>query len=218
MEKHRPPPERSGVEGRPSRRRRRNAQPLDADWLEDEAIRYVAQWETTRLGVRDVLVRRLRKRCERSGEDPETLLGAIPEVIDRLVERGYIDDRRFAEQWIERSRRLGRSGARIRAQLEAKGVDPSLLGEVEARAEEEHSAQHSSEDPAETPIDEEFRAAWRTASRRGLGPFCPDASERADRRQRHLAVLARQGFSRDVAHRVIDALVPPEKDGDGAGR
>jgi len=199
--------------------------PLDSDWLEQEAIRYVAQWETTRHGLREVLERRLRTRCERTNEDPHTILDAIPEVVDRLVGRGHVDDARFAEQRIRRGRRQGRSSARIRAQLEAKGVDPATLDVVEARIREERSTRRARESDAspEIPIDEDLEAAWRTARKRRLGPYSRDPSERAERRQRHLAVLARQGFSREIAYRVIDADSPcefdrRESDGSETGR
>jgi len=164
--------------------------------------------------VREALARRLQSRCDRTGESPEAVIEAIPEVVDRLVDRGYVDDRRCAEQLIDRARRQGRSGARIRAQLESKGIDPSMLAQIETEMRAER-AEASSTRPAsefdsspETPIDEDLEAAWRTARKRRLGPFCVDPSQRAERRQRHLAVLARQGFSRDISYRVVDADAP----------
>ena len=56
---------------------------------------------------------------------------------------------------------------------------------------------------AETPHPERT-AAINLARRRRLGPFRPDA-ERAARRDKDLAVLARAGFPRDLSCRVIDA-------------
>jgi regulatory protein len=214
MEPHRPRPQQSDIEGRPSRRGGRDTLPLDSDWLEREAMRYVAQWEATRQGVREVLERRLQARCERTGEDPGTLIDAIPRVLDLLVDRGYVDDRRFAKQRIERSRRQGRSTARIRAELEAKGADPSLLAELEAEIATAGGTGSTGEVAAapESPGDPELEAAWRTARKRRLGPYCVDPAQRTERRQRHLAVLARQGFSREISYRVVDAHTPLQTD------
>jgi len=209
MEPHRPRTQQSDAAERPKRGRRRDTLPLDAQWLEQEAIRYVAQWETTASGLAETLERRLHSRCQRTGEDAATILSSIPLVVGQLVERGYVDDRRFAEQQITRGRRQGRSGAQIRARLQAKGVEPETIEEVEQKLRSEQSADPHS---PPTPIDEDLLAAWRTARKRRLGPYCADPAERSARRQRHLGVLARQGFSRDIAHQVVDATSPPESD------
>jgi SOS response regulatory protein OraA/RecX len=140
MEPHRPRTPQSDSAERPKRGRRRDALPLDAQWLEQEAIRYVAQWETTARGLAETLERRLYSRCDRTGEDAATILSSIPLVVGRLVERGYVDDRRFAEQQITRGRRQGRSGAQIRARLHAKGVEPETIEEVELKLRSEQSA------------------------------------------------------------------------------
>ncbi|MDE0409722.1 MAG: RecX family transcriptional regulator, partial [Alphaproteobacteria bacterium] len=49
------------------------------------------------------------------------------------------------------------------------------------------------------------------ARRRRLGPW-RDPAERAARRQKDLAAMARAGFRLDVARQVIDAEAPPEAD------
>jgi regulatory protein len=211
MEPHRPRQLRSDTEGLPKRRGRRDALPLDAAWLEQEAIRYLAQWEATRLGLRDVLERRLRGRCERTGEDPQTIRPSIPDVVDRLTERGSVDDRRFAEQRITRGRREGRSSAQIHAQLQAKGVDATVVAEVESSLRAERHAAGDAGD-CESAIDEDLEAAWRTARKRRIGPYCTDPAERSARRQRHLGILARQGFSSEIAHHVVDADATPGVD------
>jgi len=59
-------------------------------------------------------------------------------------------------------------------------------------------------------LDEDLEAAWRTAKKRRLGPYCRDPAERSERRERHLGVLARKGFSREIAYRVVDADSPPD--------
>jgi len=113
--------------------------------------------------------------------------------VASLVERGFVDDARYARQRYARARREGRSRAHIRAALLAKGVDPETLDAIESERAAEHEG------------GEELVAAIRTARRRRLGPFHPEASERAALRERHLGVLARGGFSREVATRVVDA-------------
>jgi len=203
METHRTSPEPE-ARRRSTRSRRKDAEPLDSIWLEREAVRYVARWESSRRGVEAVLDRKVRQRCDRTGESPDEALSRVPEIVEALVDRGYVDDRRFATQLLERLRREGRSRAQIRFQLHRKGVPDSLTLELTRSA-----------DP-EDELADELSAAWRMARRRALGPFCRDPERRAAQRERHLAALARQGFSSEIAHRVIDAETPDDAESSDA--
>jgi regulatory protein len=162
---------------------------MDSDWMERQALQYAARWESTRHMVAELLDRKIRQRCDRTGEDSEEALALIPGIVEGLAARDYVDDRRFATQTFDRLRRQGRSRAQIRIHLHRKGVPDSIVLELTR-----------DDDP-----DAELKAAWRVARRRRLGPHCPDPERRAAHRERHLAILARQGFSRDIAYEVIDA-------------
>jgi regulatory protein len=186
---HRPPGDSS-----PQRRRRRNTQPMDFVWLEERALRYSARWETSAAGVAGLLERKIHERCEETGESPDLALEMIPALVKTLLERGYVDDHRFATGLLERQRQRGDSTARIRARLSAKGISESLLDELLAE-----------EDPKI-----EFQAAWKLARRRRLGPYCNDRAERRQSRDRHLGVLCRQGFDLETALAIVDANEPPE--------
>ncbi|MBW2424796.1 MAG: regulatory protein RecX [Deltaproteobacteria bacterium] len=167
---------------------------MDDEWLERRALHYLGRWEATREGLARVLERGVRRRCLRTGEDPEAPLALIPALVDRLSQRGYVDDRRFATQLFESLRRQGRSRLHIHGKLRHKGVPDPIVRELVERDEPES----------------ELQAAWRLARKRRLGPHCPDPDRRAASRSRHLAALARQGFSREIAYRVIDADEIPE--------
>ena len=162
---------------------------MDLAWLEERALRYVARWETSAASVATLLERKILARCETSGESPAPVLEKIPALVIRLVERGYVDDHRFAANTLERQRRRGGSTAQIRARLASKGISELLIGELLAK---------------EAP-ETEFRAAWKLARRRRLGPFCDDPALRRRSRERHLSVLCRQGFDPDMARKIVDA-------------
>jgi regulatory protein len=171
----------------------RRPEAIDRAWLEDRALRYVARWESSAGGVAQLLERKVRERCARSDESPEEALRWIPAIVERLVERGFVDDRRFAATTLERLRRQGRSSRWIRASLISKGVEPRLVEALLASEEREG----------------ESAAAWRLARRKKLGPYCEDAAVRAARRDRHLGVLGRNGFDLELARRIVDADAPP---------
>jgi regulatory protein len=190
---HRP----SGEPSKPKsalKRRQRKTQPMDLAWLEERALRYASRWEASAAGVATLLERKIFERCERTGESPDNARELIPGLVAKLVDRGYVDDRRFAIGVLEGQRRRGASTARIRARLAGKGIAESLLDELLAE-----------EDP-----EIEVRSAWRLAQRQRLGPYCDDQAKRRALRDRHLAVFSRQGFEFEIALQVVDANDPPD--------
>jgi len=92
--------------------------------------------------VRDYLYRKTRTtkvKSRRTGELKERL-GVSQEltvrVFDRLVEKGYIDDEKFARFWVEhRNMTKGTSKRKLQAELAAKGVDRLLVEQQLATTE-----------------------------------------------------------------------------------
>jgi len=174
--------------------RQRRREPMDRNWLEQSGLRYAARWESSAAGVGNYLERKIRERCDETGESSDPALAHVPEVVEQLIERGYVDDARFALATIDRMRRQDRSTAQIEARLRTKGLPESVYRDLLQQGETDH----------------EYRAAYRLAQRRRIGPYCQDPEERERDRDRHLAILARRGFDLETAERVIDAKAPPE--------
>lgn len=86
--------------------------------------------------MRDYLWRKTRetKYKSRSGElktRPGVAQEIATRVYDRLVEKGYIDDEKFARWWVEnRNLRKGTSQRKLQAELAAKGVPRSVVSVV----------------------------------------------------------------------------------------
>lgn len=76
------------------------------------------------------------KRTVRSSEDISELLN---EIINRLVARGYVDDRKFAEFWAQnRFVKKGVSQKRLAMELMKKGISREIIDEVlDGRNDEE---------------------------------------------------------------------------------
>lgn len=83
--------------------------------------------------VRDYLYRKTRstKYKTRSGElkDREGVpLELTERVFDRLLDKGYVDDEKFARFWVEnRNLRKGSSKRKLQAELSAKGVPRDII-------------------------------------------------------------------------------------------
>ena len=85
---------------------------------------------------RKTLSRKVRVKNRKTGEyqtkvqegcDPSL----VPLVLKRLEERGYLDDYRFAELWVEnRSIKKGISPKKLRNELARKGIGQSIIEEV----------------------------------------------------------------------------------------
>jgi regulatory protein len=140
--------------------------------------------------VRRVLGRRV-ERAARAGIAERTE-GArlVARVIARLAAARLLDDAAFAARRADGLSRRGGSARAIRARLAAQGVARAEIDAALATRTDAHA-------------DAELAAAVALARRRRLGPF--RVADRAAHRQRDLGVLARAGFARAVAHRVVDA-------------
>jgi regulatory protein len=84
--------------------------------------------------VRDYLYRKTlskKYKSRQTGELKErkgVSKGVTQRVFDRLVEKGYIDDEKFARFWVEnRNQRKGTSRRKLQAELMAKGVDKTII-------------------------------------------------------------------------------------------
>lgn len=93
-------------------------------------------------------------------------------TFNRLVERGYVSDEKFARFWVDtRNQAKGTSRRKLTAELRAKGVEPSIIEAVVSASERSD--------------DDELKKILR--KRRA----------RYDDERKLIAYLARQGFSYD---------------------
>lgn len=134
--------------------------------------------------IRDYLWRKTRTtkyKSMKTGEVKEregVPQSIVDRVFERLNDRGYIDDNKFARYWVEnRNQTKGTSQRKLIAELQAKGVDRAII--------ETSLAESSRSD------DDELRKVVAKKRRR-----YPD--DRA-----LIAYLARQGFRYDDIVRVL---------------
>lgn len=127
----------------------------------------------------------LRRKLERAGYPSDI----AAEVVERLTEAHYLDDRRYAEGYV-RYHAQDRSLARIREDLAGKGIDRSLLSEVIAAYEEEHAE--------EAALAEEAQIR-KALARRHYDP----ATATYEERMKAMAALARKGYRTERIRRVM---------------
>jgi regulatory protein len=167
-----------------------SAETPDRARLRARALRYLERYGASRGRLARVLERRARREAEAAGGDVDAVAADVASVVDELAELGLVDDEAYAEGRARALLRRGRSPARVKRELAEDGIDRAGTDAALAR--------HGDPDALTRA------AAVRYAKRRGLGPF-RDPARRAERRDRDLRALVRQGFPFPLARRVVDA-------------
>lgn len=194
---------------KPGKAPRKRRQPLKAtpEGLERSALYYLERYDSSSGHLRRLLQRKILLSARVHGTDPEAGAAALERLIARLTDLGLLDDARYARERVRNLLARGTSAAMIRAKLRAKSL-PAEVIDAALEADENGGP------------GRELRAALRYAKRRRLGPYRPEnrPGERAERRQRDLAALGRQGFDYETARRVIDSEDPATLEAElGAG-
>lgn len=167
--------------------------PPTPERLEKAALAYLERYASSAENLRRVLMQKVARAARHHPVDNAEAAGWIDALIERYQKAGLLDDLIYAEGRAKSLTRQGASARRIAATLAAKGVERD---HIEAAL----ATRADTDDPAQADL----AAAFAYARRRRLGPHRP-VEKRAEYRHKDLAALARQGFSSDIAHAVIDA-------------
>ncbi len=178
------------MNGRP-KSGQRGPRKVTATTLRNAALYYLARYATSSANLRRLLMAKVERSVRAHGTDRTEGAAAVEALLAEFARDGVLDDSRYAEGRAVALYRRGVSMRAIRARLAAKGVAREHIDPAIAHLRDE------SDEP-------DLIAALIFARRRRLGPYRPQ-STRADRRTRDLAALGRQGFTYDVARRIIDA-------------
>jgi regulatory protein len=167
-----------------------SAEPPDRARLRARALGYLERYGASRGRLVRVLERRARREAQAAGADADAVARDVESVVAELADLGLVDDAAYAEGRARALLRRGRSPARVRRELADDGIDRAGTDAALDRHGERDALARA--------------AAVRYAKRRGLGPF-RDPARRAERRDRDLQALVRQGFPFPLARRIVDA-------------
>jgi len=141
---------------------------FDSPSLKGRALRLLSGREYSRL--------ELERKLAAFEEEP----GSLASVLDELQAKGFISEQRVLESVV--NRRAGKLGAaRIRQELQGKGLDPQAVADAVAELRATELARAS--------------AIWR----KKFGQPPEDAAQRA----KQMRFLAGRGFSGDTIARVV---------------
>lgn len=166
--------------------------------LRDAALRHLARYASTEANLLRVLNRRIDRWARTAPEGSDSILiaarQAARQVVHDLAAIGAVNDAAYAESRARSLTRAGRSRRAVAAHLAAKGVDAETARDA------------LPDDP-----EAELTAALRQARRKRIGPFAAAEAD-APTRMKHLATLARAGFSQDIARRALGMPRPDAED------
>ncbi len=151
------------------------------------ASHYLARYSASTVRLREVLARKIRRRCEtRQLPMPEAdeVRALIDATVERLTRAGLIDDAAYGRGRAAALARKGWPVWRIRTELQRQDIDTEQEGVAEA-----------------VDLDETAQA-MRLAQRKRLGPY--RAGEREPYRDKDIRSLVRAGFPVGLAKRVVD--------------
>lgn len=154
------------------------------------AIRQALRWLQAHDRPRAEIERRLRER----GVAPPV----CQEALSTLERWGYVDDARYARQWVAESLSQGRAGKeRLRLELAARGLPRDLV--------EQALADVSAEGELESALQAAHR--WVRQDERIVSES-NRARRASSRSQRLWQYLSRKGFSHNVVREVVFRLLP----------
>lgn len=163
-----------------------------AQRLANIALHHLDRYASSAENLRRVLERRVYKAAYHHNDlDVDEARGWIDTIVTRYVDSGLLNDRTYAETRARSLMSRGSSQRQIRAKLYEKGISADDIDTALVALEKDHA-------------DPELAAAVKLARRRRLGPYA-DPAKREERHDKDLSILARSGFSYDMAQRVIDA-------------
>lgn len=133
------------------------------------------------------MTRKIDKSCKHhTDQDRETCIALLDKTVETFLRQGLLNDDLYLQGMVTSLRRRGLSTRAIQAKLQQKGLDSDKIAEaVRAIDGDVHTA------------EAELSAAVQYMRRKRLGCFAAEPLEK------HLASLARGGFSFDIANKAL---------------
>jgi len=164
---------------------------LFAEWLNEWRRRKAMDAALRYLGYRS----RTRSQMEKYLNGKDFPANTIAEVMEKLAGYGYLDDRRYAKEYMEsklKDRSLGR--IRIRMALRERGIEDDIIEETLAGYDEDEELSQA--------------VAYLEKQIHKLQGKSPEI-----RKKQCYAALARRGFNWETIQRAWNAVESKEEDG-----
>ena len=158
--------------------------------LENITLYYLQRYESCSSKLKDILYRRVLKAKLAGIEIPPQVDTWILNVISKMQNLGYINDKRYIENTVRRLQNNGKSMNYILNKLKQDGLSSDLI----ERFLDENNI---------NTVLSDLKSARKLVYKKKLGRF-RDKELQKQMYQKDLAVLARAGFSYEIAKQVLE--------------
>ena len=172
----------------------RTVRKITEQYLERAALHYLARFSSSSENLKRILERKVWRRVNLGAEKPADVEQWIGNVIEKCQKMALVDDAQYALMRARNFHNKGRGISVIKAELRHKGISEDIIQKTIVAINPDGNA--------------DLAAALHLARKKKLGNFAtkqPKDLEMAKKiRQKHLGVLARAGFSFQIAQEVLD--------------
>ncbi|MEM7070665.1 MAG: RecX family transcriptional regulator [Pseudomonadota bacterium] len=162
--------------------------------LENIALYYLTRYEANTQKLRNVLMRRIEKAVYEKLIDKDTGCEMVEKIVKKAVDEKWIDDQRFADLYARKFFGQGYPYHVVKLKMHQKNIESSLINQALEEFLKNEDLDHE---------EQQWQQIKRFAKRKHIGPYC--LQDRLQRRKKHLGILARNGFSFELASKIIDA-------------
>lgn len=180
-------------------KKKRTPRKITPRYLENAALYYLQRYASSAGNLRRVLTRKVDRSCQFHGTPADEFYPVIDALVARYEKSGLLNDTLYAEGRTASLRRQGKSRQAIAANLKVKGLTPEII---------QQALESVDGDRADTTLPAELAAALKLARKRKIGRFNPkpesDPLLRRKQQMREMGIMARGGFSYDIARQALD--------------
>ncbi len=176
-----------------SKSQKKTPKKITPSYLHNSGLYYLERFSASKSHFKEVMIRKVKRSCLcHKDQDYNACTKMVGELADKFEACGLLNDKTYANALVSTMRRKGLSRRAIQIKMRSKGIGSDL-----ALCSLEDLDSHSHE----TSEDAEFSAALTLARKKKIGAFSCGKEQNI---QKSFGVLARAGFSYDIAKRVLN--------------
>ncbi len=169
-------------------------------YLYNSGLAYLQRFPSSSANFRTVMIRKINRSCKHHEDQSlEECVELLDKTVEKFIELGLLNDAEYLRGMVISLRRRGQSARQIEMKLKQKGMDSNIIiEELRSHDESEYRDEYNGD----------LHAALTFARKKRIGPY--DVTERYEF-EKALAIMARAGYSFDVAKKTI-SIKPEELD------
>lgn len=166
---------------------------ISESYLHNSGLYYLQRFSASSNQFRDVMMRKVKRSClHHKEQDLAACTIFVDELVLKFERSGLLNDDIYTGGSVNSLRRQGKSKKAIEAKLTSKGVNLQLI---------DRKLRDYDENLGFQATETELNAALMLVKRKKLGVY---RLKRDQKPEKELAILARAGFSYEIARKALD--------------